>query len=49
LRPSGSTGVTDARPYGTWPGGYTVNARPCVQQRTTVSGKQGPVFRGRSW
>jgi len=48
-RPSSPTGATAAVPYGTCPGGYTVNPRPWTVQRSTAIGKHGPVLRSRQW
>src|SRR5690606_8750819 len=46
-RPCRSTGATAVRPYGTCPGGYTVNETSWRWQRATTSGICGPVLRDR--
>lgn len=39
--------ITGARPYGTWPTGYSVNDLPCVAHRIFLNGCRGPVDRSR--
>jgi hypothetical protein len=43
--PSVLSDTRHRRPYGTWPGGYTVKPTPCVSHRNTSTSQHGPVFR----
>jgi hypothetical protein len=47
--PSASTGATASRPYGTYPGGYSVNETRWVRHLATATGWLGPVLRLRRW
>ena len=47
--PDGVTGAIRFRPYGTWPGGYTVKQTRCVRHTRTARGNRGPVFRVLQW